>query len=152
MPPEIGAVKGMEESLRLQDATAQKMKTLRHLHGALVLETIEAKPVFSGDTLMGLEADTRNRAKEFIEDFMIAANGVTARYLASKTFPSVRRMVRTPKRWERIVAIAAERGTALPAQPDAKALEDFLPASKKADPLRFPDLSLTIIKLLGSGE
>lgn len=152
MPPEIGAVKGLEESLRLQDSTAQKMKTLRHLHGALVLETIEAKPVFSGDSLMGLEADTRNRAKELIEDFMIAANGVTARYLASKAFPSVRRMVRTPKRWNRIVEIAAEKGAALPAEPDPKALEDFLLASRKADPLRFPDLSLAVIKLLGSGE
>lgn len=152
MPVEIGAVPGMEESLRLQDATAQKMKRLRHEHGALVLETIEAKPVFSGDTLMNLETDVPNRAKEIIEDFMIAANGITARYLVSKGFPSLRRMVRTPKRWDRISAIAAEKGTVLPEKPDPKALEDFLVSAKKNDPLRFPDLSLSVIKLLGSGE
>jgi exoribonuclease-2 len=152
IPMEINAVRGMEESLRLQDATAQKMKSLRHLQGALVLETIEAKPVFSGDTLVNLETDTRNRAKEIIEDFMIAANGVTARYFASKRFPSIRRMVRTPKRWGRIVALAAENGAVLPETPDQKALEDFLVAKKRADPLHFPDLSLSIIKLLGSGE
>jgi exoribonuclease-2 len=152
IPPQVNAVKGMEKSLRLQDSIAQKLKSLRHLHGALVLETIEAKPVFSGDTLINLEPDTRNRAKELIEDFMIAANGVTARYLASKHFPAVRRIVRTPKRWDRIVALAAEQGTVLPAKPDPKALEDFLVSSKNTEPLRFPDLSLSIIKLLGQGE
>lgn len=152
MPPEIGKVNGMEESLRLQDKSAQKLKALRHLHGALVLETIEAKPVFSGDTLINLEPDTHNRAKEIIEEFMIAANGITARYLASKGIPSVRRIVRIPKRWDRIVALAAEQGVVLPAKPDPKALEDFLVSSKKAEPLRFPDLSLSVIKLLGQGE
>lgn len=151
IPAEIGAVEGMEKSLRLQDKTAQKMRSLRHLHGALILETIEAKPVFSGDTLMNLIPDTHNRAKQLIEDFMIAANGVTARYLASKNFASVRRMVRVPKRWDRIVEIAAERGTVLPEKPDPNALADFLVSAQKADPLRFPDLSLSVIKLLGSG-
>jgi len=152
MPAEIGKVSGMEESLRLQDRCAQKMKALRHLNGALVLETIEAKPVFSGDTLTNLEPDTRNRAKEIIEEFMIAANGVTARYLASKGVPSMRRIVRIPKRWDRIVALAAEQGTVLPAKPDSKALEAFLVSSRKANPLAFPDLSLSVIKLLGQGE
>jgi exoribonuclease-2 len=98
MPQGIGTVKGLDENLRLQDRVAQKLKGLRHLHGALDLETIEARPVFDGDELKGLEADNRNRAKDIIEDFMIGANGVTARYLASKKFPSVRRVVRTPKR------------------------------------------------------
>jgi exoribonuclease-2 len=83
---------------------------------------------------------------------MIAANGVTARYLASKKFPSLRRVVRTPKRWDRIVELAAERGSTLPGEPDAKALEQFLVTAKAADPLRFPDLSLSVIKLLGAGE
>jgi len=152
MPPGIGAVKGLAENLRLQDRVARKLKALRHLHGALDLETIEARPVFDGDELKDLEADSRNRAKEIIEDFMIAANGVTARYLASKKFPSLRRVVRTPKRWDRIRELAAERGAMLPGEPDAKALEQFLVSAKAAGPLRFPDLSLSVIKLLGAGE
>jgi exoribonuclease-2 len=152
MPQAIGTVDGLEENLRLQDGVAQKMKGLRHLHGALDLETIETRPVFDGDVLMDLQVETRNRAKDIIEDFMIAANGVTARYLASKTFPSLRRVVRTPKRWDRIVEIAAEGKFILPQQPDAKSLEQFLISAKTADPLRFPDLSLSIIKLMGPGE
>ena len=152
MPPGIGTVKGLDENLRLQDRMAQKLKALRRLHGALDLETIEARPVFDGDELKDLQADKQNRAKDIIEDFMIAANGVAARYLASKKVPSLRRAVRTPKRWERIVELAAERGGALPVEPDAKALEQFLISAKAADPLRFPDLSLSIVKLLGAGE
>jgi exoribonuclease-2 len=152
MPPGIGTVKGLDENLRLQDRVAQKLKSLRHLHGALDLETIQARPVFDGDELKDLEADTKNRAKDIIEDFMVAANGVTARYLASKQFPSLRRVVRIPKHWDRIVILAAERGSTLPKEPDAKALEQFLISAKAADPLRFPDLSLSVIKLLGAGE
>jgi VacB/RNase II family 3'-5' exoribonuclease len=152
MPQEIGAVKGLDENIRLQDRLAQKLKSLRHLHGALDLETIEARPVFDGDKLKDLEAEKKNRAKEIIEDFMIAANGVTARYLASKKFTSLRRVVRIPKRWDRIVELAAERGTSLPMEPDSKALEQFLASAKAADPLRFSDLSLSVIKLMGSGE
>ena len=152
MPEGIGTVKGLDENLRLQDRAAQKLKALRHLHGALDLETIEARPVFDGDELKDFEAENRNRAKQIIEDFMIAVNGVTARYLASKKFTSVRRMVRTPKRWDRIIELAAERGSTLPGEPDAKALEQFLVSAKAADPLRFPDLSLSVVKLLGSGE
>ena len=102
------------------------MKKLRHVHGALSLETIEAKPVFDGDQIRSLEIEEKNRAKEIIEDFMIAANGVTARYLSAKEFPSIRRVVRTPKRWERIVEIAAEHKFDLPDDPDSKALEEFL--------------------------
>jgi len=152
MPQSIGTVKGLDENIRLQDGVAQKLKALRHLHGALDLETIEARPVFEGDELKDLEAEKKNRAKEIIEDFMIAANGVTARYLASKKFPSLRRVVRVPKRWDRIIELAAERGTTLPKEPDPKALEQFLVSAKAADPLRFPDLSLSVVKLLGAGE
>src|SRR5450830_1843399 len=152
MPQVIGTVSGLDENLRFQDRLAQKLKALRHLHGALTLETIEARPVFDGDEIKDLEADKKNRAKDIIEDFMIAANGVTARYLASKKFPSLRRAVRIPKRWDRIVELAAERGSTLPKEPDAKALDQFLVAAKAADPLRFPDLSLSVIKLLGAGE
>jgi len=152
MPQGIGTVKGLDENLRLQDRLAQKLKALRHLHGALDLETIETRPVFDGDELKDLEAEKKNRAKEIIEDFMIAANGVTARYLASKKFPSLRRVVRIPKRWDRIIELAAERGTTLPREPDSKALEQFLVSAKAADPLRFPDLSLSVVKLMGAGE
>jgi VacB/RNase II family 3'-5' exoribonuclease len=152
MPKEIGTVNGLDENLRLQDRTARKLKSLRHEHGALDLETIEARPVFDGDEIKDLEADRRNCAKDIIEDFMITANGVTARYLAAKKIPSLRRVVQKPKRWDRIVELALEHGFTLPAEPDSKALDKFLISVKSADPVRFPDISLSIIKLLGSGE
>ncbi len=152
VPEQITAVTGLDENLRLQDQTAQRMKNFRELNGALSLETIEAKPVFDGDQIRVLEIEEKNRAKEIIEDFMIGANGVTARFLSSKKFPSIRRVVRIPKRWDRIVEIAGEKGVMLPSVPDSKALEEFLVKQKTEDPLRFPDLSLAIIKLLGSGE
>ena len=151
MPQEIAAVNGLAENLRLQDCVAQKLKALRHLQGALGLETTEARPVFDGDELKDLEPEKWNRAKDIIEDFMIAANGVTARYLASKGCPSLRRVVEKPKRWDRIIELAAERGAALPRDPDSKALEQFLASAKAADPLRFPDLSLSVVKLMGPG-
>jgi exoribonuclease-2 len=152
MPPEIGAISGLDENLRLQDRVAQKLRALRHLHGALDLETTEVRPAFTGDEITDLAAVKRNRADDIIEDFMIAANGVAARFLASKKFPSLRRVVRVPKRWDRIVELAAERGTKLPSEPDAIALEQFLVSAKAADPLRFPDLSTSVVKLLGPGE
>jgi exoribonuclease-2 len=152
MPPAMGAVSGLDENLRLQDLVAQKLRALRHQQGALDLETIEARPVFAGDELKDLAADKRNRAKDIIEDFMIASNGVAARYLVSRKFPVLRRVVRVPKRWDRIVELAAERGSKLPPEPDAKALEQFLVSAKAADPLRFPDLSTSVVKLLGAGE
>jgi ribonuclease R len=151
-PDGIGTVDGLAENLRLQDRVAQQLKALRHQHGALDLETIETRAVFDGDALTDLEADTGNRAKDIIEDFMIAANGVTARYLGARHLPSLRRVVRVPKRWDRIVELAAEQGSTLPKDADAKALNRFLVSAKAADPLRFPDLSLSVIKLLGAGE
>jgi exoribonuclease-2 len=152
IPEPVAAVKGLDSNLRLQDDVTQRMKNLRHIHGALTLETIEAKPVFDGDQISALEIEEKNRAKEIIEDLMIAANGVTVRYLAARKFPSIRRVVRTPKRWERIVEIANQHGSSLPETPDSKALEDFLVKEKAVDPVRFPDLSLAVIKLLGNGE
>ena len=152
VPEAVAAVKGLKENLLMQDRVAQRMKKFRHAHGALSLETIEAKPVFDGDQIRALEIEEKNRAKEIIEDFMIAANGVTARYLSSKRFPSIRRVVRTPKRWERIVEIAADHKFRLPESPNSKALEEYLVKQKSVDPLRFPDLSLAVIKLLGAGE
>ncbi len=151
-PAAVGAVPGLEENLRLQVAAAQLLKARRHEHGALTFEKAEARPIFSDGRLEDLRAEARNVAKDLIEDLMIAANGVVARFLAAKKFPSIRRVVRTPKHWDRIVELAAERGAVLPAVADARALSEFLLAAKAADPLRFPDLSLSVIKLLGAGE
>ncbi len=152
MPAVISTVPGLEDGLRLQDAVAQKLRTLRHEHGALDLQTIEARAVFDADQIRDLADEEKNRAKELIEDSMIAANGVTARFLEDRGFPSLRRVVRTPKRWERIVEVAAELGERLPALPDARSLAIFLAKRQAADPLRFPDLSLAVVKLLGAGE
>ena len=105
---------GWTQNLRLQDRAAQKLKRFRHDHGALELETVEAKPIFDGDKIRDLEVERKNRATDIIEDFMIAANGVTARYLSSRKSPSIRRVVRTPKRWDRIVELALEHGFKLP--------------------------------------
>jgi len=142
----------ISDNLRIQDKVAQKLRALRHQRGALDLQTLETHPVFDGDEIKDLQAEETNRAKQIIEDFMIAANDLTALFLQGKQIPSLRRVVRSPKRWDRIVEIAAQYNSKLPIEPDSKALADFLIKQKAADPLRFPDLSLIIIKLLGSGE
>ena len=151
-PARIAAVPGLEEQLRLQDRVAQAMKEHRHQHGALSLETVEARAVFDGEVLADLRAEQKNRAKDLIEDFMVGANGVTARFLDAKRFPSVRRVLRSPERWDRIVALAEALGERLPNQPDGVALEAFLRKRRAADPARFADVSLSVIKLLGRGE
>ncbi|MBI3826937.1 MAG: RNB domain-containing ribonuclease [Candidatus Rokubacteria bacterium] len=140
------------EQLRRQDRTAQALRALRLQHGALELETVEPRAVFHDEALVDLAVEETNRAKQLIEDFMVAANGVTARFLGARGLPSLRRVLRSPERWERIVELAAAQGGALPARPDSAALDAFLRARKAADPVRFPDLSLAIVKLLGSGE
>ena len=152
MPEALAAVPGLDDNLRLHDRVAQRMKNFRHAHGALSFETVRAKPIFVGDEIRDLAVEKDNRAKNIVEDFMIATNGASARYLSSKKFPSLRRVVRTPKRWERIVELAEEHGFKLPYTPDSKELEKFLMKEKAADQLRFPDLSLAIIKLMGAGE
>ena len=152
MPAPIGQVPGLDDNLRLQDTVAQCLRHRRREHGALSLDTIRARPVFDGDDIRDLDVDRKNRATELIEDFMIAANGVTAQFLDAKHFPMIRRVVRSPKRWDRIVEVAREHGTQLPEAPDSVALDAFLTASRAADPMRFPDLSLSIIKLMGAGE
>jgi exoribonuclease-2 len=151
-PPRVTAVPGMDAQLRTQDEVAQRMKRLRARHGALDLQTVQARAVFDDGVLTALRPDEKNRAKALIEDFMIAANGVTARYLDRNGFPSFRRVLRAPERWERIVELAAGLGERLPAQPSAVALDAFLQQRRRADPARFPDLSLAVVKLLGSGE
>ncbi len=151
-PPAVAAVPGLADSLRLQDRAAQNLKARRHERGALDLQTLETHPVFTDDTIQDLQAEEKNRARELIEDFMIAANGVTARFLHEKKVPSLRRVVRSPKRWDRIVDLAAQHDFPLPAEPDPRVLAQFLAREKAADPVHFPDLSLSVIKLLGPGE
>lgn len=152
LPQGVKSVDGLAENLRLQDSVAQKLKALRHANGALDLETIKAHPVFDGNVVIDFVAERKNRARDLIEDFMVAANGVTALYLETGMYPSLRRVVRTPERWDRIIEIASERGFTLPKEPDSKALEQFLEWARDEDPLRFPDLSLSVIKMIGSGE
>jgi VacB/RNase II family 3'-5' exoribonuclease len=151
-PARLAAIPGLDQQLRIQDQVARALRGVRRAHGALTLETIEALPVFHGEVLSDLRPDEKNRAHELIEDFMIAANGVTARYLASKGAPSLRRVLRTPKKWSRIVALAEQLGETLPREPSALALNTFLAKRRQADPTHFADLSLCVIKLLGRGE
>jgi len=151
MPERIGRTPGMEEQVRMQDEAAQALKAVRLEEGALVLQSTEARPVFDGGKLVDLAPQEPSRSKELIENLMVAANGATARFLEEKGLPSLRRVVREPARWARIVAVAAEYGETLPAEPDSRALALFLAKRRKADPLRFPDLSLVIVKLMGAG-
>jgi VacB/RNase II family 3'-5' exoribonuclease len=151
-PQSISAVAGLDRQLRQQDQVAQALRRVRYSRGALNFETVQARPVFNDGVLTDLRADERNRAKELIEDFMIASNGVVARYLQSKGRSLLRRVLRSPERWPRIVALAAGVGERLPAQPDARALNAFLASRRSADPATFPELSLSVLKLLGAGE
>jgi VacB/RNase II family 3'-5' exoribonuclease len=151
-PPQLAAVPELREQLLTQDRVAQTMKAVRHEHGALNLQTIEPQAVFEGDVLADLKPEEKNRAQELIEDFMIAANGITARYLEQKGVPALRRVLRSPERWGNIVLMAAGLGERLPSEPDARALAGFLAKRQKVDSVGFPDLSLSVIKLLGRGE
>ncbi|HYL01816.1 MAG TPA: RNB domain-containing ribonuclease [Steroidobacteraceae bacterium] len=152
-PPErVAAVAGMEQQLRVQDRAAQALKGARHEQGALRLATPEGHAVFYGRTLVDLRPDENNRAKELIEYFMIAANGIVACYLEERGSASLRRVLRVPERWGRIVELARRLGESLPAAPDARALSAFLERRERAAPERFADLSLAVVKLLGAGE
>lgn len=152
LPEAAAEVAGLAENLKLQDRATQALRKLRAASGALSLESIEARPVFDDEKLRDLEAQEKNRAKELIEDCMIAANGVTARYLDAKGSASLRRVVRVPKRWSRIVDLARGFHVRLPDEPDHVALAKFLDERRAADPEGFPEISLSVVKLLGSGE
>ncbi|HEX7598281.1 MAG TPA: ribonuclease catalytic domain-containing protein, partial [Polyangia bacterium] len=152
LPEPAARVQGMDAQLRMQDEAATRLRNLRHAQGALDLQSLEARAIFDGDLVVGLHEEKPNRAKHLIEDFMIAANGVVARFLEKYGRASLRRVVRSPERWAKIMAVAAGYGESLPALPSAKALEGFLTKRRAADPLRFPDLSLVIVKLMGAGE
>jgi exoribonuclease-2 len=152
VPAKVAANSDLAAQLKLQDAAAQRMVGGRFQHGALDLETIETRPVMLAEQAIEIARLEKNRATSLIEEFMVAANGVIARTFEAAGVASIRRIVRTPKRWDRIVEMAANLGTTLPAEPDSKALNDFLLAQKQKDPDHFPDLSLTTVKLMGPGE
>ena len=151
-PAKVAASADLAAQLKLQDAAAQRMVGGRFQHGALDLETVETRPLMLADQAVDIVRLAKNRATSLIEEFMVAANGVVARTFESAGVASIRRIVRVPKRWDRIVEVAQALGTTLPADPDSKALNDFLLAQKQKDPVHFPDLSLTVIKLMGPGE
>jgi exoribonuclease-2 len=149
-PLKIAASSDLQAQLKLQDEVAQQLKNQRFQHGALTLQTEEVQPLMLDDQVIDVVKQPKNRATELIEDFMVAANGVVARQL--EKISSLRRIVRTPERWDRIVQLAASKGEKLPAQPDSKALNDLLLRRRAADPDHFADLSLAVIKLIGPGE
>jgi exoribonuclease-2 len=151
-PAKVSANADLAAQLKLQDSAAQRMVGGRFQHGALDLETVETRPLMQADKPVSIVSLNKNRATSLIEEFMVAANGVAARMFEQAGVASIRRIVRIPKRWDRIVEVAQGLGTTLPAQPDSKALNDFLLAQKQKDPVHFPDLSLTVIKLMGPGE
>ena len=152
LPPRAAAVHGLDAQLRIQDETAQALSVARHEHGALDLEMPDVRAHFDGDRLADLQPETSNRAKSLIENLMIAANGVTARFLDSYGLPTMRRVVRAPARWERLVELAAGLGSALPPAPDAEGLAAFLAARREMDPEGYAELSHTVVKLIGRGE
>jgi exoribonuclease-2 len=149
-PPKIAGSIELQRQLRLQNTAAQALRSQRIQHGALNIDSSEVHPILLNEQIVDIAKQDKNSATELIEDFMIAANGVVARLLDN--VPSLRRIVRTPERWERIVQLARSKGTNLPAEPDSKALNDFLTKQKASDPDHFPDLSLAVIKLMGPGE
>src|ERR1700682_4269048 len=148
----VAASTDLQSQLKLQDEVAQALKNERYRHGALNIETIEVRPVVLNDKVVDVVKQEKNRATELIEDFMIAANEVVARMLEANKVSSIRRVVKTPERWGRIVELAAKQDERLPAEPDSKALNEFLIKRKAADPDHFADLSLAVIKLMGPGE
>lgn len=152
LPEAADIVPGMDQQLRTQDSVAQQLRANRREQGALDFQTFQPRAEFDGEQVVAIKQQVQNRARQLIEEFMVATNGVTARFLAGKRRAAIRRVVRSPERWARIAQVAAERGWELPIDPDSKALEQFLAAERKRDPLRFPDLSLVIVKLMGRGE
>jgi exoribonuclease-2 len=151
-PATVAADDALEAQLWLQDRAAGLLKRTRQRAGALDLDTVAVPAVARDGIVESLQVARKNRARDLIEDVMIAANGAVAPFLAHGGRSAIRRVVREPRRWDRIVAIAASYGSELPAAPDVRALSGFLAARRAADPLRFPDLSLSVVKLLGPGE
>jgi exoribonuclease-2 len=152
MPVGVAHVPGLDAQLRLQHEAAGRLRQQRQERGLLDFEMIEAQPVVSDGRVVDLKLPHKGPARSLIEDFMVAANTTMADLLERSGSPSIQRVVRSPERWPRIVEIAARLGDRLPPAPDPRALSDFLVRRKAADPVHFPDLSLSIVKLLGPGE
>ena len=152
LPEAAKAVPELAWQLKVQDELAQKLRVKRHEKGSLEFDIFQPRASFVGNEIAEIKQQPHNRARQLIEEFMIATNGCTSRYLAHAGIYSMRRVVRSPERWMRIVKVALEHGYTLPNQPDAQALEAFLAKEHREDPVRFPDLSLLIVKLMGSGE
>ena len=152
LPAAAATVPGLDALLRTQDALAQRLRARRHAAGSLEFETFQPRAVYDGERVVEIRQQVQNRARQLIEEFMIATNQVNARFLDQCGSASLRRVVHSPERWQRIAELAAKHGDVLPAQADSRALEAFLVRRRQADPLRFPDLSLAVVKLMGSGE
>jgi VacB/RNase II family 3'-5' exoribonuclease len=152
VPKIVREVPGLKDQIRLQCETAQRLRKNRMELGALDLETIEANAVLEGDQVKDLVVQKKNMARNVIEEFMVAANGTMVDYLSKANIPMIQRVVRTPRYWDEIVAVAATYGEILPSEPDSKALSVFLNRRREVDQEHFPDLSLTIVKLIGPGE
>lgn len=151
-PPKVAESAELQAQLKLQDEIAQALKEARFRHGALNIQNTETRPVVQHDQVVDIVRQEKNRATELIEDFMVAANEAVARTLVQRKVSSIRRVVKTPERWDRIVELAGKHGTQLPATPDSKALNDFLTACQAKDPDHFADISLSVVKLMGPGE
>jgi exoribonuclease-2 len=151
-PEKSGLPADLLQQLTLQQEASQRLKAFRKEHGALEFETLESVPILVNDTVRGFDVTQQTPARDIIENFMVAANVAMAQFLRARNSPALRRIVRTPKRWDRIQAIAAEKGTKLPNVPDSKALSVFLAGQKESDPDHFPELSLAVLKSLGPGE
>jgi exoribonuclease-2 len=152
MPAGIACVPGMDKQIEMQDSVAQQLREKRYLAGSLHLQIFQPKAIFEGERIIGIAEQIQNRGRQLIEELMIATNESTARFLLNKGIPSLRRVVRSPERWLRIVELAKRYGESLPDQADSRALSEFLAKQNRLDPIRFPDLSLVVVKLMGPGE
>jgi exoribonuclease-2 len=151
-PSKIAASADLAAQLKLQDEAAQLLYAERQRHGALILDRVEPEPVIEGGQVQALKTRQKNRASELIENFMVAANGVMARTLSQAGVSSIRRVVKSPERWLRIVELAGRYGFKLPAEPDSGALNSFLQKRQADDPVHYADISLAVVKLMGPGE
>ncbi len=148
----VSSVAGLEAQLRLQEAVMLRLRDARRRNGALEFDSLETKAIYKDARVIDIVVRQRNRAHQLIENVMIAANGVMVNFLRTKQSPVIQRVVKTPERWERICEIAEDLGSRLPRRPNSKALSLFLERQAHRDPTHFPDLSLSVIKLLGQGE
>ncbi len=151
-PQKVAASADLATQLKLQDEAAQLMFQERQREGALDIDRVEAEAVISNGRVQGINTRKKNRATALIENFMVAANGVMERTLMQAGISSIRRVVKTPVRWQRIVELAARYGDKLPPVPDSGALNLFLQKRKTVDAVHYSDISLAVIKLMGPGE